>query len=57
MACADDDAQGQFLEVLIASASAASFLFRSAHASTRPTQLYDRRSEEVRLDGVERIVI
>ncbi len=29
----------------------------AAHASTRTTQLYDRRSEEVRLDEVERIVI
>ncbi len=29
----------------------------AAHASTRTTQLYDRRSEEVSLDEVERIVI
>ncbi len=29
----------------------------ATHASTRTTQLYDRRSEEVRLDEVERIVI
>jgi hypothetical protein len=27
------------------------------HASTRTTQLYDRRREEVRLDEVERIAI
>lgn len=27
------------------------------HASTRTTQLYDRRRDEVSLDGVERIVI
>jgi site-specific recombinase XerD len=27
------------------------------HASTRTTQLYDRRSEEVTLDEVERVVI
>ena len=29
----------------------------AAHASTRTTQLYDRRSDEVALDEVERIVI
>ena len=29
----------------------------AAHASTRTTQLYDRRSDEVTLDEVERIVI
>ncbi len=29
----------------------------ASHASTRTTQLYDRRSEEVSLDEVERIVI
>ena len=27
------------------------------HASTRATQLYDRRSDEVSLDEVERILI
>ena len=27
------------------------------HASTRTTQLYDRRSDEVSLDEVERVVI
>jgi site-specific recombinase XerD len=27
------------------------------HASTRTTQLYDRRSEETSLDDVERVVI
>jgi hypothetical protein len=27
------------------------------HASTRTTQLYDRRAEEVTLDGVERILV
>ena len=27
------------------------------HASTRTTQLYDRRAEEVTLDEVERIVV
>ena len=27
------------------------------HASTRTTQLYDRRAEEVTLDEVERVVI
>ncbi len=29
----------------------------AAHASARTTQLYDRRSDEVSLDEVERIVI
>ncbi len=29
----------------------------AAHASIRTTERYDRRSEEVRLDEVERIVI
>ena len=29
----------------------------AAHSSTRTTQLYDRRSDEVTLDEVERIVI
>ncbi len=29
----------------------------AAHASTRTTQLYDRRSDEISLDEVERIVI
>jgi hypothetical protein len=27
------------------------------HASTRTTQLYDRRAEKVRLDEVERILV
>lgn len=27
------------------------------HASTRTTQLYDRRSEDVTLDGAERVLI
>ena len=27
------------------------------HASTRTTQLYDRRSDEIRLDEVERVLI
>jgi len=27
------------------------------HASTRPTQLYGRRAEEVTLDEVERVLI
>jgi len=27
------------------------------HASTRTTQLYDRRAEEVTLDEIERVVI
>ena len=31
--------------------------FMAAHSSTRTTQLYDRRSDEVSLDEVERIVI
>jgi integrase len=30
---------------------------RANHASTRTTQLYDRRSDEVSLDEVERILI
>jgi hypothetical protein len=30
---------------------------RENHASTRTTQLYDRRCDEVSLDEVERIVI
>ncbi len=29
----------------------------AAHASTKTTQLYDRRSDEISLDEVERIVI
>jgi hypothetical protein len=29
----------------------------ASHASTRTTQLYDRRHDEVSLDEVERIVI
>ena len=29
----------------------------ASRASTRPTQLYDRRRDEVSLDEVERIVI
>ena len=29
----------------------------AAHASTRTTQLYDRRSDDVSLDEVERIMI
>ncbi len=31
--------------------------FMAAHSSTRTTQLYDRRNDEVSLDEVERIVI
>jgi hypothetical protein len=31
--------------------------WRTTHASTRTTQLYDRRRDEVSLDEVERIVI
>ncbi|WP_261925962.1 hypothetical protein [Methylorubrum sp. GM97] len=29
----------------------------ASHASTRTTQLYDRRSDEVNLDEIERILI
>jgi hypothetical protein len=32
-------------------------LRRPNHASTRTTQLYDRRAEEVTLDEVERILV
>ena len=33
------------------------YVFMANHASTRTTQLYDRRSDEVTLDEVERVMI